>query len=107
VLPDAAPRILTEPGWHTLAATLHDIATVGGDPEEALWVAACRRPPTTVPSVSGLLTWRIRKQSGLQQPATPHGRPDPGHRSDERRRSTAPGTRSHDGLRTTQQGPRR
>jgi hypothetical protein len=107
VLPDAAPRILTEPGWHALAATLHDLHTTGGNPAEALRVAACRRPPTAVLSVSGLLTWRIRKQSGLQQPATPRGRSDQGHRSDERRRSTTPRTRSHDGLRTSQYGPRR
>jgi hypothetical protein len=94
VLPDAASRILTEPGWDALAATLHDLHTTGGDPAEALRAAACRRPPTTVASISGLLTWRIRKQPRLQQPATPRGRPDPGHRRDARRRSTAPSMNS-------------
>jgi hypothetical protein len=85
VLPDAAPRILAEPGWDALAATLHDIHTTGADPAEALRVAACRRPPTTVPSVSGLLTWRIRGQAGLhrQQPTDPRARPDQGLQSSE------------------------
>jgi len=97
VLPDATGRILSEPGWDGLVATLHDLATAGVDPAEALRVAACGRPPRNVVSVSGLLTWRMRRQAGLDthQPAAPTrpGRPDLARAGGGRRQATTPRSR--------------
>ncbi|MFI5743833.1 relaxase/mobilization nuclease domain-containing protein [Streptomyces anulatus] len=69
VLRDAVPalaeRVLGEPGWYALAATLADVEAAGHDPVELLGDAAGRRELGTAESVSDVLVWRLRRAAGL------------------------------------------
>ncbi|MEE1797360.1 relaxase/mobilization nuclease domain-containing protein [Streptomyces sp. JV176] len=64
-LPELAERILAEPGWYALAATLHDTETTGNDPHNLLTEAARRRELTSAESISDVLVWRLRRAADL------------------------------------------
>ncbi|MEU7202853.1 relaxase/mobilization nuclease domain-containing protein [Streptomyces sp. NPDC045470] len=64
-VPALAERVLTEPGWYALAATLADAEAAGHDPAALLAHAAGRRELDTADSVSDVLVWRLRRTAGL------------------------------------------
>ncbi|MFJ2744838.1 relaxase/mobilization nuclease domain-containing protein [Streptomyces sp. NPDC087440] len=64
-LPELAERILAEPGWFALAATISDAAAAGHDPAVLLSTAVQRRELDTADSVSDVLVWRLRRIAGL------------------------------------------
>ncbi|MFJ8774525.1 relaxase/mobilization nuclease domain-containing protein [Streptomyces microflavus] len=64
-VPDLAERVLGEPGWYALAATLADVEAAGHDPVELLGEAAGRRELGTAESISDVLVWRLRRAAGL------------------------------------------
>ncbi|MER6531395.1 relaxase/mobilization nuclease domain-containing protein [Streptomyces sp. NPDC001508] len=77
-LPELAERILAEPGWRALAATLADAAAAGHDPAALLTDVAGRRELDSAESLSDVLVWRLRRAAGLPAYTTsspPHGRP--------------------------------
>ncbi|MCC2275521.1 relaxase/mobilization nuclease domain-containing protein [Streptomyces sp. ET3-23] len=69
-LPELAERILAEPGWHALAATLADAEAAGHDPAALLADAARRRELDTAASVSDVLVWRLRRAADLPADTT-------------------------------------
>lgn len=64
-LPELAEQILSEPGWHPLAATLADAQRAGYDPSDLLARAAERRELGTAEFVSDVLVWRLRRTADL------------------------------------------
>ncbi|MGA4943730.1 relaxase/mobilization nuclease domain-containing protein [Streptomyces cinereoruber] len=68
-LPELADRILAEPGWPALAATLAEAQTAGHNPTSLLTQAAVRRELNTAERMSDVLVWRLRRMAGL--PADP------------------------------------
>ncbi|MFC9431600.1 relaxase/mobilization nuclease domain-containing protein [Streptomyces sp. NPDC056987] len=64
-LPKLAERIIAEPGWYALAATITDAESSGHDPAMLLSNAARRRELTTADSISDVLVWRIRQIADL------------------------------------------
>ncbi|MGK4906464.1 relaxase/mobilization nuclease domain-containing protein [Streptomyces albus] len=64
-LPDLAERILAEPGWYALAATLTDVESAGRDPAPLLAEAARRRELDSAESLSDVLVWRLRRMADL------------------------------------------
>ncbi len=64
-IPELAGRILAEPGWYALAATLTDAETAGHDPAALLAEATARRELGTADSVSDVLVWRLRRVAEL------------------------------------------
>ncbi|MFF1422030.1 relaxase/mobilization nuclease domain-containing protein [Streptomyces sp. NPDC058280] len=64
-VPELAERILAEPGWYALAATLTDVEAAGHDAAALLGDAAGRRELDTAESVSDVLVWRLRRSAGL------------------------------------------
>ncbi|MFK0120096.1 relaxase/mobilization nuclease domain-containing protein [Streptomyces sp. NPDC090994] len=64
-LPALAERVLDEPGWYALAATLADAEAAGHDPAALLADAAGRRELGTADSVSDVLVWRLRRSADL------------------------------------------
>ncbi|SFN69403.1 hypothetical protein SAMN04487980_102892 [Streptomyces sp. cf124] len=75
-VPELAERILAEPNWHALAATLADAASVGHHPAALLAEAAGQRELDTSDSISDVLVWRIRRMADL--PADAARMPEPG-----------------------------
>ncbi|MFE0055360.1 relaxase family protein [Streptomyces sp. NPDC059003] len=69
-VPELAEQILTEPGWHALAATLADVEAVGYEPAALLTEAVARRELDTAESVSDVLVWRLRRLAGLPADAS-------------------------------------
>lgn len=69
-LPELAERILAEPGWHALAATLADAQAAGYEPAELLRKAAERRELVTADAISDVLVWRLRRMAHLPADAT-------------------------------------
>ncbi|NYV73321.1 relaxase/mobilization nuclease domain-containing protein [Streptomyces sp. UH6] len=65
VLPENAERILAEPGWHALAATLADAENAGHSPAELLTDAARQRELDSAESLSDVLVWRLRRSADL------------------------------------------
>ncbi|MFJ6015380.1 relaxase/mobilization nuclease domain-containing protein [Streptomyces sp. NPDC092952] len=72
-LPELADRILAEPGWPALAATLDEARTAGHNSTDLLAQAAARREMDTVERISDVLVWRLRRMAAL--PAGPRSRP--------------------------------
>ncbi|MFJ4615565.1 relaxase/mobilization nuclease domain-containing protein [Streptomyces griseus] len=66
-LPDLAERILAEPGWPALAATLVATKKAGHDPAALLTQAARHRELDTATSYSEVLTWRLNRLADLPQ----------------------------------------
>ncbi|GGU55594.1 mobilization protein [Streptomyces albospinus] len=64
-VPELAEQILTEPGWHALAATLADVEAAGHEPAALLAEAVARRELDTAESVSDVLVWRLRRLADL------------------------------------------
>ncbi|MQS10205.1 mobilization protein, partial [Streptomyces sp. IF17] len=64
-LPEVAERILAEPGWPALAATLTDLETTPHDPAALLTDAAGQRELASAHSLSDVLTWRLRHTADL------------------------------------------
>ncbi|MFC7973975.1 relaxase/mobilization nuclease domain-containing protein [Streptomyces cinereoruber] len=102
-LPELADRILTEPGWPALAATLHEARTTGHDPAALLTRAAARRELDTAEHVSDVLVWRLRRMAGL--PADT--RNSQGRRTDGTFAVPAPGHSAQIGTRPPNSSPRR
>ncbi|MDT3397628.1 relaxase/mobilization nuclease domain-containing protein [Streptomyces sp. B1866] len=84
VLPDHADRILTEPGWPALAATLTHTEHAGHDPAALLHRAVEERELDTAESLTDVLVWCLRHHADLPaavnppQPTKPRTRPHPG-----------------------------
>ncbi|WP_329533140.1 relaxase/mobilization nuclease domain-containing protein [Streptomyces sp. NBC_01450] len=70
-VPELAEQVLTEPGWHALAATLADAESSGHDPAALLAEAAARQELGTAGSISDVLVWRLRCLADLPADATP------------------------------------
>ncbi|MFE9363835.1 relaxase/mobilization nuclease domain-containing protein [Streptomyces sp. NPDC006978] len=68
-LPELASRIIAEPGWHALVATLDEVQAAGHNPTAALTEAAARRELGTAAHMSDVLVWRLRRSADL--PADP------------------------------------
>ncbi|MET8826398.1 relaxase/mobilization nuclease domain-containing protein [Streptomyces sp. NPDC004610] len=64
-LPELADRILAEPGWPALAATLADAQAAGHNPAALLGEATRRRELTSATSISDVLVWRLRRTADL------------------------------------------
>ncbi|MEU6184283.1 relaxase/mobilization nuclease domain-containing protein [Streptomyces coeruleorubidus] len=64
-LPDLAERVLAEPGWYALAATLAEAEAAGHAPAALLSDVAGRRELGTADSVSDVLVWRLRRMADL------------------------------------------
>ncbi|MFE4634995.1 relaxase/mobilization nuclease domain-containing protein [Streptomyces sp. NPDC056773] len=68
-LPEIAERVLAEPGWPALAATLADTWAAGHNPDRLLAEATRHRELDSATSVSDVLVWRLRRLAHL--PADP------------------------------------
>ncbi|GHJ90763.1 hypothetical protein SNE510_02820 [Streptomyces sp. NE5-10] len=64
-LPELADRILAEPGWPALAATLDEARAVGHHLVALLVQAAARRELDTAERMSDVLVWRLRRMADL------------------------------------------
>ncbi|MFF6885476.1 mobilization protein [Streptomyces sp. NPDC012421] len=102
-LPELADRILAEPGWPALAATLAEAQTAGHNPTALLIEAATRRELDTAERMSDVLVWRLRRMAGL--PADPQN--SQGRRAGESRSVSPPESAAHIGTRSTNGSPRR
>ncbi|WP_107073875.1 relaxase/mobilization nuclease domain-containing protein [Streptomyces sp. FxanaA7] len=69
-LPELAERVLSEPGWYALAATLADAENAGHDPAALLTKAVRSRELDSAESVSDVLVWRLRRAAGLPADTT-------------------------------------
>ncbi|MGP3948492.1 relaxase/mobilization nuclease domain-containing protein [Streptomyces sp. 7N604] len=67
-LPEQVDRVLREPGWDALAATLDQAERAGHDPGALLQQAIQWRELETADSVTDVLVWRLRRLGKL--PAT-------------------------------------
>ncbi|MFJ6408159.1 relaxase/mobilization nuclease domain-containing protein [Streptomyces hydrogenans] len=61
VVPDLAERILAEPGWPALAATLNNATAAGHNPVKILARAVHQRELDTATELSEVLTWRLKR----------------------------------------------
>ena len=86
-IPELAERILAEPGWHALAATLEDAEAAGHNPTALITAAAARRELDTAESISDVLVWRLRRIANL--PADASSTPTPGTTTAATTRRTA------------------
>ncbi|MFF5718563.1 relaxase/mobilization nuclease domain-containing protein [Streptomyces buecherae] len=102
-LPELADRILAEPGWPALAATLHEARSTGHDPTTLLTQAAARRELDTAERVSDVLVWRLRRMAGL--PAGPQNPQD--RRASHARAVSASGRPAHIATRLANGSPRK
>jgi hypothetical protein len=64
-LPELAERIVAEPGWYAMAATIAEVQASGHDPAALLSDAVARRELHTAESVSDVLVWRLRRSADL------------------------------------------
>ncbi|MGC4950075.1 relaxase/mobilization nuclease domain-containing protein [Streptomyces sp. DT224] len=108
-LPGLAERILAEPGWHALAATIAEAEAAGHDPAALLSGAVERRELDTADQVSDVLVWRLRRTADL--PADASDLPEKitaGDRNAKRRPTTRPFTpgRRRNGRETPGRSPR-
>ncbi|MEJ8639043.1 relaxase/mobilization nuclease domain-containing protein [Streptomyces sp. MS2.AVA.5] len=69
-LPGLAEKILAEPGWYALAATIAEAEAAGHDPAALLSDAVERRELDTADSVSDVLVWRMRRTADLPADAS-------------------------------------
>ncbi|MEU8975423.1 relaxase/mobilization nuclease domain-containing protein [Streptomyces monashensis] len=70
-VPELADRVLAEPGWYALAATLDDAESAGHEPAALLAAAAGRRELDTADSISDVLVWRLRRMADLPTASSP------------------------------------
>ncbi|MET8557573.1 relaxase/mobilization nuclease domain-containing protein [Streptomyces sp. NPDC004959] len=98
-LPDRADRVLAEPGWPALAATIDEVRRKGGDPRALLRAAAGRRELDSTEQISEVVLWRIRHLADLPadgpRAAARTTRPAPSASTSDRVPAAAPtGTRA-------------
>ncbi|MBT2451811.1 mobilization protein [Streptomyces sp. ISL-43] len=79
-LSEHSQRVLAEPGWPALAATLADAEASGRDPGALLAEAAGQRELSTATSISEVLVWRLRHLAELPLHPSP-GSPAPAPRT--------------------------
>jgi hypothetical protein len=96
-VPELSERVLAEPGWHALAATLTDAETAGHDTTSLLRNAALRRELDSAESVSEVLVWRLRRAADL--PADTTAMPPAGSARPSTTRVSAQVTAQQDGRR--------
>ncbi|MGJ3560441.1 hypothetical protein ACR6C2_25585 [Streptomyces sp. INA 01156] len=63
--PQIAERVLGEPGWPALAATITHAYQAGHDPQALLHEAVTQRELHTAGSASDVLVWRLRRMADL------------------------------------------
>ncbi|WP_327375063.1 relaxase/mobilization nuclease domain-containing protein [Streptomyces sp. NBC_01216] len=102
-LPELADRILAEPGWPALAATLNEAQTAGHNPTTLLTQAAARRELDTAERTTDVLVWRLRRMAGL--PADPQN--SRGQRASGNRSVSSPEQAAQIGTRPVNSSPRR
>ncbi|MEU2506091.1 relaxase/mobilization nuclease domain-containing protein [Streptomyces sp. NPDC007863] len=102
-LPELADRILAEPGWPALAATIAEAQTAGHNPTTLLTQAAARRELDTAERMSDVLVWRLRRMAGL--PADPQN--SQGQRTSGNRSVSSPERAAQIGTRPANSSPRR
>ncbi|MFH9739278.1 mobilization protein [Streptomyces roseolus] len=102
-LPELADRILAEPGWPALAATLAEVQAAGHSPATLLAQAAARRELGTAERVSDVLVWRLRRMADL--PAGPHN--SQGQIARGKYAVTSPKQAAQTGTRLANSSPRR
>ncbi|MFF9315959.1 mobilization protein [Streptomyces sp. NPDC014748] len=102
-LPELADRILAEPGWPALAATLVEVQAAGHSPATLLVQAAARRELGTAERVSDVLVWRLRRMADL--PAGPDN--SQGQRARGTYAVTSPKQAAQTGTRLANSSPRR
>ncbi|WP_274031079.1 relaxase/mobilization nuclease domain-containing protein [Streptomyces sp. MMBL 11-1] len=102
-LPELADRILAEPGWPALAATLAEVQAAGHSPATLLAQAAARRELGTAERVSDVLVWRLRRMADL--PAAPDS--SQGLRTRGMYAVTSPKQAAQTGTRLANSSPRR
>lgn len=102
-LPELADRILAEPGWPALAATLAEVQAAGHSPATLLAQAAARRELGTAERVSDVLVWRLRRMADL--PADPDN--SQGLRARGKYAATSPKQAAQTGSRLANSSPRR
>ncbi|CAL9512853.1 mobilization protein [Streptomyces sp. NRRL F-5630] len=102
-LPELADRILAEPGWPALAATLHEAQTAGHNPTTLLTQAAARRELDTAERMSDVLVWRLRRMADLPaDPQSAQGQQASGNHS-----ASSPERAAQIGARPVNSSPRR
>ncbi|MEU9609490.1 mobilization protein [Streptomyces sp. NPDC048057] len=101
-LPELADRILTEPGWPALAATLNEAQSAGHNPTTLLTEAARRRELESADQIGDVLVWRLRRMADL--PADPEN--SQGQRAHGTRVVTSPKRVAQIGTRPTNTSPR-
>ncbi|WP_439943448.1 relaxase/mobilization nuclease domain-containing protein [Streptomyces sp. BBFR115] len=102
-LPELADRILAEPGWPALAATLAEVQAAGHSPATLLAQAAARRELGTAERVSDVLVWRLRRMADLPaDPGNSQGLPARGKYA-----VTSPKQAAQTGTRLANSSPRR
>ncbi|MFD5319371.1 relaxase/mobilization nuclease domain-containing protein [Streptomyces sp. NPDC127098] len=87
-LPEGAQRVLAEPGWHALAATLEEVEQSGGDAEALLRQAIRHRELASAHFISDVLTWRLRHLGHLRHVSSPHRPQTTVRRGENTERST-------------------
>ncbi|MFJ2625904.1 relaxase/mobilization nuclease domain-containing protein [Streptomyces sp. NPDC087532] len=102
-LADLADRILAEPGWPALAATLAGAQTAGRSPDALLTQAASRRELDTAARISDALVWRLRRMADL--PAD--SQDSQGQRARENHGVSSPERAAQTGTRPANSPPRR
>ncbi|MGW3493409.1 relaxase/mobilization nuclease domain-containing protein [Streptomyces sp. NPDC001020] len=102
-LPELADRILAEPGWPALAATLAEARTAGHNPTALLTDAAARRELDTAEHMSDVLVWRLRRMADL--PAAPQHSQD--QRASGNHAVSSPLRAAQTGTRPANSSPRR
>ncbi|MFJ6100589.1 relaxase/mobilization nuclease domain-containing protein [Streptomyces sp. NPDC092359] len=102
-LPELADRILAEPGWPALAATLAEAQSAGHNPTTLLAQAAARRELGTAERMSDVLVWRLRRMADL--PADPDNAQ--GQRARGKHAVTSPKQAAQTRTRLANRSPRR
>ncbi|MFJ9577937.1 mobilization protein [Streptomyces sp. NPDC101191] len=102
-LPELAGRILAEPGWPALAATLAETQSAGYDPTTLLTQAVAQRELDTAERMSDVLVWRLRRITNL--PADPQNAQ--GQRATGKHAVASPGRTAQTGTRPANASPRR
>ncbi|MDH6190272.1 hypothetical protein M2168_003304 [Streptomyces sp. CZ24] len=102
-LPELADRILAEPGWPALAATLAETQSAGHNPTTLLTQAAAQRELDTAERMSDVLVWRLRRMANL--PADPQNAQ--GQRATGKHAVASPGRTAQTGTRPANASPRR
>ncbi|WP_042366843.1 relaxase/mobilization nuclease domain-containing protein [Streptacidiphilus neutrinimicus] len=80
-----AERLLAEPTWDALAASLHEAQQAGHDPDDLLQRARAMRELQTADSETAVLAWRVRHLANLSAAPSPTKRAKP---DDSRARRT-------------------